>query len=654
MMTQATKPIWTPSALLIERANMTHFIQTVNSQYGLNLVSYEELHKWSILNLQAFYRILWDFCGLITSYKGKQEILVTPDLFKSKFFEDATLNYAENLLSDRSSEMPTLVFWGEDKVKQTLTYGELYQQVAQLAAYLKSIGVGKGDRVAGYIPNTPEAVIAMLATTSLGAIWSSCSPDFGVSGVVDRFGQITPKVLFMADGYFYNGKRFDCLHKIDDLLQKLPSLHKIIAFSYTEPLPSFSSNPKVTNWNVALDSFKGVEIIEFVQVPFNHPLFIMYSSGTTGSPKCIVHGVGGTLLQHLKDHQLHCDLKPGDKLFYFTTCGWMMWNWQVSALASKAVLCLFDGAPTDTILWEYAEREKITHFGTSAKYIDCLQKSEIHPKKQFDLSNLRMMTSTGSPLMPESFDFVYQHISSDIHLASISGGTDILSCFALGNPIGPVWRGELQAPGLGMDVSVFDEAGNAVIGTKGELVCKAPFPSMPIYFWGDEDDRKYHKAYFEKFPGVWCHGDYVEHTTHGGFIIYGRSDTVLNPGGVRIGTAEIYREVEQIHEILESLVVGQDWSGDVRIILFLILRQGFTLTPELSNLIKQKIRTQASPRHVPAKIIQVTDIPRTKSGKIVELAVRDIIHNRPVLNSSALANPEALKLYENIEELTEM
>jgi len=652
-MTQEIKPIWTPSADLIEQANMMAFIKKVNNHYGLNLSSYEELHKWSITNLQDFYRLLWDFCGLIASQKGKQEIIITPDLFKSRFFEDAILNYAENLLSDRPSETPALVFWGEDKVKKTHTYGEVYKQVAQLAAYLKSIGVGTGDRVVGYIPNTPEAVIAMLATTSLGAIWSSCSPDFGISGVVDRFGQITPKVLFMADGYFYNGKRFDCLAKIDDLLQELPSLNKIIAFSYTQPLPSFPANPRVTNWKLALNSFNSVETIEFVQVPFNHPLFIMYSSGTTGVPKCIVHGVGGTLLQHFKDHQLHCDVKSGDKLFYFTTCGWMMWNWQVSALASKATLCLFDGAPTESVLWEYAEREKITHFGTSAKYIDFLQKSGIHPKDQYDLSNLRMITSTGSPLMPESFDFVYQHISSDVHLASISGGTDILSCFALGNPIDSVWLGELQAPGLGMDVQVFDEAGNAVIGQKGELVCKNPFPSMPIYFWGDEEDRKYHEAYFKKFPGVWCHGDYVEHTIHGGFIIYGRSDTVLNPGGVRIGTAEIYRQVEQIPEILESLVIGQDWKGDVRVILFLILRQGLTLTSELNNIIKQQIRTQASPRHVPAKIIQVTDIPRTKSGKIVEIAVREIIHNRPILNRSALANPEALKLYENREELKE-
>lgn len=650
-MTQDSEPIWKPSPHCIENANMTRFIKAVNRHYGLTLSSYDELHKWSLGNLQDFYRLLWDFCGLIVSSKGKQNIHATPDLFKSKFFEDAFLNYAENLLKPRPSDTPALIFWSEDKTKKTLTYGELYKQVAQLAAYLKSIGVAKGDRVAGYVPNTPEAVIAMLAATSLGAIWSSCSPDFGVNSLLDRFGQIAPKILFMAEGYYYNGKHFDCLDKVDTLIKELPSLNKIIVFSYKQQAPSLPESPKIIRWEESLESFKDVETIDFAQVPFNHPVFIMYSSGTTGAPKCIVHGVGGTLLQHLKEHQLHCDIKPEDKLFYFTTCGWMMWNWQVSALASKATLCLFDGSPAGSILWDYAEQEKITHFGTSAKYIDFLQKSGIHPKAQHDLSYMRMIASTGSPLMPESFDFVYQHISPNVHLASISGGTDIIACFALGNPIGPTWRGELQVPGLGMDVSVFNDAGKPVIAQKGELVCKNPFPSMPIYFWGDEGDKKYHGAYFEKFPGVWCHGDYVEHTIHGGFIIYGRSDTVLNPGGVRIGTAEIYRQVEQIPEVFESLVVGQNWAGDVRVILFLVLKQGFTLTPDLIDKIKQQIRVQASPRHIPAKIIQVADIPRTKSGKIVEVSVRDIIHGSPVLNSSALANPEALKLYENIEEL---
>jgi acetoacetyl-CoA synthetase len=650
-MNHLSTPLWQPNASAIEAANLTRFIKEANQRYDLELRSYEELHHWAIHNLQPFYTLLWDFCDLVSSHKGKQEVVVSPDLFSSQFFEDAQLNYAENLLSDRPKDTPALVFWGENNVKRTLTYGELYQQVAQLSAYLKSIGVTQGDRIAGYLPNTPEALVAMLAATSLGAVWSSCSPDFGLGGLLDRFGQITPKVLFMAEGYYYNGKYFDCLDKIDDLLKHLPSLKKIIVFPCGTQDFSLPKASQLIHWKEALGQFKPVKDIDFVQVPFNHPLFIMYSSGTTGVPKCIVHGVGGTLLQHAKDHQLHCDLKPGDKLFYFTTCGWMMWNWQVSALASKATLCLFDGSPAGSILWDYAEEEKITHFGTSAKYIDFLQKSSIHPKDQYDLSSLKMIASTGSPLVPESFDFVYQHISPDVHLASISGGTDILSCFALGNPIGALWRGELQVPGLGMDVQVFDENGQGVKGQKGELVCKNPFPSMPIYFWGDEGHQKYRSSYFEKFPGVWCHGDYIEQTSSGGFIIYGRSDTVLNPGGVRIGTAEIYRQVEQIPEVLESLVVGQDWKEDIRIVLFVVLKEGVTLTPDVIQKIKMQIRTQASPRYVPAKIIQVADIPRTKSGKIVEMAVREMIHNRPIHNSSALANPEALVLYENIAEL---
>lgn len=652
-MNQINTPIWQPSASSIEDANLTRFIQAANYQYTLGLASYDDLHQWSIHNLRDFYRLLWDFCGLISSHKGKQEILVTPDLFGSKFFDDAQLNYAENLLRDRPQETPALIFWGENESKKTLTFGEIYHQVACLAAYLKSLGVTKGDRVAGYLPNTPEAVIAMLAVTSLGAVWSSCSPDFGLGGIVDRFGQISPKVLFMAEGYVYNRKHFNCLDKVEDLLTHLPSLEKIVIFPCVNQTCSVQETPKIISWDKALALFHTVKTINFVQVPFNHPLFIMYSSGTTGAPKCIVHGVGGTLLQHLKDHQLHCDLKPGDKLFYFSTCGWMMWNWQVSALASKATLCLFDGAPHGSILWKYAESEKITHFGTSAKYIDFLQKSSFYPINHHDLSHLRMITSTGSPLAPESFEFVYKHIAPHAHLASISGGTDILSCFALGNPIGPLMRGELQVPGLAMDVHVFDEKGQSIKGQKGELVCKTPFPSMPIYFWGDEGNKKYFEAYFKKFPGVWCHGDYIERTEYGGFIIYGRSDTVLNPGGVRIGTSEIYRQVEQIPEVLESLVIGQEWKGDIRIVLFVILRKELTLTPDLEQKIKQRIRAQTSPRHVPEKLIQVTDIPRTKSGKIVEIAVRDIIHQRPVLNYSALANPEALKFYENIEALQE-
>ncbi|HUX78122.1 MAG TPA: acetoacetate--CoA ligase [Alphaproteobacteria bacterium] len=655
-MKNINNPLWAPTLQQIQNANLTSFMRKVNMRHGTNLSSFEALHEWSINHVGDFWRAVWDFCGLITSQKGKREVQLPQGIFKPEFFSDALLNFAENLLQSRALHTPALIFWGEDKVKRTLTYGEVYQEVARLAAYLKSLGVQKGDRIAGYVPNTPEAVMAMLATTSLGAIWSSCSPDFGVSGVLDRFGQITPKILFMADGYYYNGKWFNCLNKAADIHEGLPTLEKIIAFPYGDQPLSLTSHSWLISWDEALAPYHAIEDIEFVQVPFNHPAYIMYSSGTTDVPKCIVHGVGGTLLQHLKEHQLHCDIKPGDRLFYFTTCGWMMWNWQVSALASGATLVLYDGSPmvsSDLILWELAENEGMTHFGTAAKYIEALHKDTVYPNMAYDLSKLRMITSTGSPLVPESFDFVYEHISSNLCLASISGGTDIISCFALGNPIGPVWRGELQAPGLGMDVQVFDHDGESVIREKGELVCRNPFPSMPVFFWGDKGDLKYHAAYFEKFTDVWCHGDYAERTDHGGFIIYGRSDTVLNPGGVRIGTAEIYRQVEQIPGVLESLAVSQDWEEDVRVILFVKLREDVTLTPDFIQLIKQKIRLNASPRHVPAKIIQINDIPRTKNGKIVELAVRQTIHGRPVENVSALANPEALKLYKNLKELKE-
>ncbi|MBS0271162.1 MAG: acetoacetate--CoA ligase [Proteobacteria bacterium] len=646
-------PLWVPSPSIVEHANLTSFLKKVNERHKLQLSTFQELHEWSVHHLKDFWCAVWDFCELITSHQGEKEVRCPQGIFKPQFFSDAKLNYAENLLRNRSLNTPALIFWGEDKVKRTLTFDELYREVAQFAAYLKSLGVQKGDRIAGYVPNTPEAIIAMLATTSLGAIWTSCSPDFGVSGLVDRFGQITPKILLMADGYYYNGKWFDCLEKAEEIANSLPSLGKIVVYSYGGEPVRLPSNPLFIRWKEAVLPFINVKDIYFEQVPFSHPLFIMYSSGTTGVPKCIVHGVGGTLLQHLKEHQLHCDIKPGDRVFYFTTCGWMMWNWQVSALASGATLLLYDGSPAGHILWQYADTEKMTFFGTSAKYIDALQKAEIHPKDLYNLKNLRMIASTGSPLVPESFNFVYEHISSDICLSSISGGTDIISCFALGNPIGPVWRGELQASGLGMKVQVFDEEGHPVIGEKGELVCTTPFPSMPIYFWGDDHDQKYHTAYFEKFPNVWCQGDYAEHTIHDGFIIFGRSDTVLNPGGVRIGTAEIYRQVEQIPEVLEGLVIGQEWEEDTRVILFVILRKGISLTPDLIDKIKQRIRQHTTPRHVPAKVIQITDIPRTKSGKIVELVVREIIHGRPIKNLSALANPESLFLFKNLKELSE-
>ena len=650
-MENKTDPLWKPNLQQIQNANLTSFIAKINKRYGLSLSSFTSLHHWSITHIRDFWCSVWDFCGLIAAQKGKRELHLPHGIFKPQFFLDAELNYAENLLRPRSAQTPALIFWGEDKVKRTISYEKLYQEVAHLAAYLKSLGIQKGDRVGGYVPNTPEAVIAMLASTSLGAIWSSCSPDFGVSSLLDRFSQITPKILFMAEGYYYKGKRFNCLEKAEKLLKNLPSLEKIIVFPYGDRSFSLSSTPSLIAWAEALLPFRDITKIDFVPVPFNHPLFILYSSGTTGVPKCIVHGTGGTLLQHLKEHQLHCDIKPKDRVFYFTTCGWMMWNWQVSALASGATLLLYDGSPAGSILWDYAEIEKMTFFGTSAKYIDTLKKAKFSPNTHYNLSSLRMIASTGSPLTPQNFEFVYEHVAHDICLASISGGTDIVSCFVLGNPLMPVWRGELQAPGLGMDVQVFDERGKAVLSKKGELVCRTPFPSMPVFFWQDDQDKKYHAAYFEKFQDVWCHGDYVEHTDHRGFIIYGRSDTLLNPGGVRIGTAEIYQQIDLIPEVLESLAVGQNWQEDIRIILFVKLKEGFFLTVTLIDKIKKKIRMNASPHHVPAKVLQVSDIPRTHSGKIAELAVHNVIHGRLVKNISSLLNPDALKIYEHIEEL---
>jgi acetoacetyl-CoA synthetase len=518
---------------------------------------------------------------------------------------------------------------------------------------LAALGVGEGDRVAGYLPNMPEAVIAMLATTSLGGIWSSASPDFGIRGVVDRFGQIEPKVLFAAEGYYYNGKGFDCLDKVEAVLREIPSVLRTVIVPYTRNTQDCKLPAGAVGWHDFVRPY-GPGEIAFRRVPFNHPVYILYSSGTTGVPKCIVHGVGGTLLQHLKELRLHSDVKDGDRVFYFTTCGWMMWNWVTSALACNAAVLQYDGSPfhpSGNVLFDFADAEAMTLFGTSAKWIDAVHKAGLEPMRTHKLASVRTMTSTGSPLAPERFDFVYSHIKRDICLSSISGGTDIVSCFALGNPIGPVWRGELQTRGLGLAVDVFDDDGKPIRGERGELVCTAPFPSMPVGFWNDPDGKKYHAAYFERFANVWWHGDYVELTEHDGMIIYGRSDAVLNPGGVRIGTAEIYRQVEQASEVVESLVIGQDWDNDVRVVLFVKLRDGLTLDARLRDQLKRQIRENASPRHVPAVILQVADIPRTRSGKIVELAVRNVVHGRPVKNLEALANPEALELYRNLPEL---
>jgi acetoacetyl-CoA synthetase len=543
-----------------------------------------------------------------------------------------------------------MVFWGEDKVKRRLSWAEVRAAVARLAAALKADGVGPGDRVAAYLPNMPETVIGMLAATSLGAVWSSCSPDFGIQGVLDRFGQIEPTVLIAVEGYYYAGKTLDIRDKVAAVADQLPTVKRVVVVPYANQAPDISGVAKSTHYL----GTGPAPALSFTRMPFNDPLYIMFSSGTTGVPKCIVHGIGGTLLQHLKEHKLQTDVRPGDRAFYFTTCGWMMWNWLVSGLAAEATLLLYDGSPfhpDGNILFDYADAEGMTLFGTSAKYIDALNKGGLDPKSTHSLATVRTMTSTGSPLVPEGFDYVYEHVKADIQLASISGGTDIVSCFVLGNPIGPVWRGEIQKRGLGMAVEVWNEDGKPVVGEKGELVCTKPFPCMPIYFWNDPDGAKFKAAYFETWPGVWCHGDYVELTPRGGMVIYGRSDAVLNPGGVRIGTAEIYRQVEQLPEVLESLVIGQDWEGDVRVVLFVRLADGVTLDDALVTKIKQRIRSGATPRHVPAKVLAVTDIPRTKSGKIVELAVRNVVHGRAVKNVEALANPEALEEYRDRAEL---
>jgi acetoacetyl-CoA synthetase len=568
----------------------------------------------------------------------------------ARFFPDAKVNFAENLLRG-GPEGDAVVFWGEDKVRRRMTHRDLRQAVSRMQQALAKAGVGEGDRVAAFMPNMPETLVAMLATSSLGATFTSCSPDFGVQGVLDRFGQVEPKVLVACDGYFYNGKTIDTLPRIAEIVKDLPTVKQVVVIPYVDsasPLP-----PRGVRMDDFVAPFKARKV-EYRRVPFNSPLYILYSSGTTGVPKCIVHGAGGTLLQHLKEHQLHCDIKPGDRVFYFTTLGWMMWNWLVTALASGATILLYDGAPFHPgpqVLFDFADETGMTLFGTSAKFIDAVAKAGVRPRQTHSLESVRTMTSTGSPLAPESFDFVYADVKRDVHLASISGGTDIVSCFVGGNPAAPVWRGEIQCRALGMAVDVFDEGGAPLRGEKGELVCKKPFPSMPVGFWNDPDGRKYHAAYFERFPGVWTHGDYVELTEHDGVIIYGRSDAVLNPGGVRIGTAEIYRQVEQLPEVVESLVIGQQWGGDERIVLFVRLRDDATLDEPLANRIRAHIRANTTPRHVPARIVQVADIPRTKSGKIVELAVRDVVHGRTVKNREALANPDALDEYRDRIEL---
>ena len=640
--------MWKPSVEQIERSQMFEFKEFINTRHGLNLGSYQDLHEWSVDNIHEFWASAWEFFDIIHTQPYTQVVDDVSEMPGAKWFTGARLNFAENLLR-RRDDKTALIFKGESQPVRKLTYAELYSEVAKTAAALRTAGVEKGDRVAGFVPNMPESIIAMLATTSIGAIWSSSSPDFGIKGVLDRFSQIEPKVLFAANGYFYNGKSHDSLEKLKSILHELPSVEKVVVIPYSDEDPDIRTISNSIFFSDFIDNDE--EEIEFEQLPFDHPLYIMYSSGTTGLPKSIVHGAGGTLLQHLKELQLHCDLCEQDTIFYFTTCGWMMWNWLVSSLAAGASLVLYDGAPffpDANAMWKMAEELGITVFGTSAKFIAASEAAGNKPISTNDLSNVRLILSTGSPLMEENFDYIYRDVKKDVQLASISGGTDIVSCFAGGSPMLPVYRGELQCSGLAMDVDAFDHKGKSSRNAKGELVCKKAFPSMPIYFWNDPDGQKYHNAYFDKFENIWYHGDYIEINDHGGIKIFGRSDATLNPGGVRIGTAEIYRVVEQMREIIDSLVVGVQSDGDELVALFLKMDEGTILNDNFIDQIKSSIRANCSPRHVPSIIKSVEDIPYTISGKKVELAVKKVIHGKEVTNKDALANPEALECFKDI------
>jgi len=646
-------PLWQPGPGRIAAANLTRFREEAARRWNAALDDYAALHRWSVEKPEEFWPSLWDFAGVIAETRGDAVVQDADRLPGARWFPEARLNYAENLLR-REGDGTAVIFRGEDGTMREIAHDELRGLVARIAAALRARGIRAGDRVAGYLPNTPEALACMLAAASVGAIWSSCSPDFGTQGVLDRFGQIEPRVLFAAEGYRYNGRPIDCRPRVAEVAARLPTLEAVVMVPYA---PDRAADDPGVAGAVSLEGFiadHASAALECARLPFDHPLYILYSSGTTGIPKCIVHTAGGALLQHLKEHLLHCDVKPGDRVFYFTTLGWMMWNWLISGLAAGATLLLYDGSPfhpDGNALFDFADAARMTHLGTSAKFIDAARKAGLRPKDTHDLSALRTILSTGSPLVAESFDYVYDAVKPDLCLSSISGGTDIVACFVAGNPTAPVWRGEIQAPCLGMDVAVFDDAGDAVVGRKGELVCRNAFPTVPLGFWNDDDGSRFRAAYFERFPGVWCHGDWAEITGHGGIVIYGRSDAVLNPGGVRIGTAEIYRQVEQVEEVEEAIAAAQEWEGDVRIVLFVRLRKGAALDAALEDRIRRRIRENASPRHVPARILAVSDIPRTKSGKITELAVREVIHGREVRNIEALANPEALDDYRDRAEL---
>ena len=643
--------LWEPDPVRVLASNLTVFMKFVEERWDISCQSYAALHQWSVEEQEKFWSAVWDFAEIIGDGPGDTILENKGKMLGASYFPEAQLNFSENLLRNRDNTL-ALIFRGETGVERTLNRSQLYDLVSQIIQAMKNAGVNPGDRIAGYLPNLPESIAVMLAAASLGAVWSSCSPDFGTRGVLDRFGQIEPKILFVADRYFYGGKTIDYNERIREVRAELNTIQEVVVIPYDSSSPPINLETGIKSLADFIGSY-APEDIKFERFDFNHPLYILFSSGTTGVPKCIVHGAGGTLVQHLKDHILQTDVKSGDRIFYFTTLGWMMWNWLVSALAVRATILLYDGSPfypDANSLFDFAQSARMTHFGTSAKYIDALKNETLRPKNTHDLSNLRTVMSTGSPLMPESFDFIYQNIKKDVCVSSISGGTDIVGCFVGGNPNGPVRRGEIQAVCLGMDVSVFNEAGESVIDDFGELVCCSPFPSMPIKFWNDNNDLRYKAAYFERFPDVWCHGDWVSMTEMGGILIQGRSDATLNPGGVRIGTAEIYGEVEQGDGVEEAIAGGQDWEGDTRIILFVRMEDRRVLNSDLVKKIKSRLRKNLSPRHVPAKVLPVQDIPRTKSGKITELAVRDVIHGRILKNTEALANPEALDYFrERIE-----